>query len=125
MAVRLVEVVLLEGSVIEITIDVSRLNQIAAVPDVAFCVLIPEIGLVMGAIAFVVWMVTLEIVKLGINTFDEGAIEIILRHAQGNLRLCCNLCYGSLAETCRENKMTVTIRHVNNVLIQPHWSSHE
>ncbi|AJQ94750.1 hypothetical Protein YC6258_02712 [Gynuella sunshinyii YC6258] len=79
----------------------------------------------MGAIAFVVWMVTLEIVKLGINTFDEGAIEIILRHAQGNLRLCCNLCYGSLAETCRENKMTVTIRHVNNVLIQPHWSSHE
>ncbi|WP_082070675.1 hypothetical protein [Gynuella sunshinyii] len=54
MAVRLVEVVLLEGSVIEITIDVPRLNQIAAVPDVAFCVLIPEIGLVMGAIAFVV-----------------------------------------------------------------------
>ncbi|AJQ96203.1 type II secretory pathway, component ExeA (predicted ATPase) [Gynuella sunshinyii YC6258] len=67
----------------------------------------------------------LEIVKLGINTFDERAIEIILRHAQGNLRLCCHLCYGSLVEACRENKITVTIRHVNNVLIQPHWRSHE
>lgn len=67
----------------------------------------------------------LEIVKLGINTFDEGAIEVILRNAQGNLRLCRNLCYGSLVEACRENTMTVTIRHVNNVLVQPHWRSHE
>jgi MSHA biogenesis protein MshM len=39
----------------------------------------------------------LEIVKLSINTFDEGAIEVILRNAQGNLRLCRNLCYGSLS----------------------------
>ena len=67
----------------------------------------------------------LESVKLGINTFDEGAIGVILRHAEGNLRLCCHLCYGSLIEACRENKMTVTIRHVNNVLVQPHWRSHE
>jgi MSHA biogenesis protein MshM len=29
----------------------------------------------------------LEIVKLGINTFDEGVIEVILHNAQGNLRL--------------------------------------
>ncbi|MEJ2045954.1 MAG: hypothetical protein P8X89_22075 [Reinekea sp.] len=67
----------------------------------------------------------LEIVKLGINTFDEGAIEVILCNAQGNLRLCRNLCYSSLVEACRENKMAVTIQHVNNVLIQPHWRSHE
>lgn len=67
----------------------------------------------------------LELVKLGVNTFDEGAIELILRNAQGNLRLCRNLCYGSLVEACRENKMTVMLRHVNNVLIQPHWRSHE
>jgi MSHA biogenesis protein MshM len=58
----------------------------------------------------------LKIVKLGINTFDEGAIEVVLRR---------NLSYGSLVEACRETKMTVTIQHVNSVLIQPHWRSHE
>lgn len=67
----------------------------------------------------------LENVKLGINTFDEGAIEVILRAAQGNLRLCRNLCYGSLIEACREAKKIVTITHVNAVLVQPHWRSHE
>lgn len=67
----------------------------------------------------------LEAVKLGINTFDDSAIELIIRNAQGNLRLCRNLCYGSLIEACRENKQIVTIRHVNDVLIQPHWRSHE
>ena len=66
-----------------------------------------------------------SLVKLGINTFDEGAIELILRNAQGNLRFCRNLCYGSLVESCRENKMTVTLRHVNNMLLQTHWRSHE
>lgn len=67
----------------------------------------------------------LENVRLGINTFDSGAIEIILRAAQGNLRLCRNLCYGSLIEACRESKKIVTITHVNSVLVQPHWRSHE
>jgi MSHA biogenesis protein MshM len=67
----------------------------------------------------------LENVKLGINTFDSGAIELILRNAQGNLRLCRNLCYGSLIEACRETKKIVTITHVNAVLVQPHWRSHE
>jgi MSHA biogenesis protein MshM len=67
----------------------------------------------------------LENVKLGINTFDGGAVEIILRAAQGNLRLCRNLCYGSLIEACRETKKIVTITHVNAVLVQPHWRSHE
>lgn len=67
----------------------------------------------------------LENVRLGINTFDSGAIEIILRSARGNLRLCRNLCYGSLIEACRETKKIVTITHVNSVLVQPHWRSHE
>jgi hypothetical protein len=39
--------------------------------------------------------------------------------------LCRNLCYGSLIEACREAKKTVTITHVNNILVQPHWRSHE
>ena len=67
----------------------------------------------------------LESVRLGINTFDSAATELIVRSAQGNLRLCRNLCYGSLIEACRETKKIVTISHVNNVLVQPHWRSHE
>lgn len=67
----------------------------------------------------------LEAVKLGLHTFDEGAIELILRSAQGNLRLCRNLCYGSLVEACRNNKRNVSIQQVNDVLVQPHWRSHD
>lgn len=67
----------------------------------------------------------LEAVKLGANVFNETALEIIIKSAQGNLRLCRNLCYGSLIEACRENKKIVNTGHVNSVLIQPHWRSHE
>lgn len=67
----------------------------------------------------------LEAVRMGINTFDNAAIELIIRSAQGNLRLCRNLCYGGLIEACRENRKIVTISHVNNILVQPHWRSHE
>lgn len=67
----------------------------------------------------------LEAVRMGINTFDSAAIELIIRSAQGNLRLSRNLCYGSLIEACRETKKIVTISHVNSVLVQPHWRSHE
>ena len=67
----------------------------------------------------------LEKVRLGINTFDPAAVEIIIRSAEGNLRLCRNLCYGSLIEACREVKKIVTIRHVNAILIQPHWRTHD
>jgi type II secretory pathway predicted ATPase ExeA len=67
----------------------------------------------------------LDAVRLGANTFDEGAIELILRSVQGNLRACRNLCYGSLVEACQENKKIVSLTHVNNVLVQPHWRSHE
>lgn len=67
----------------------------------------------------------LEAVHLGVNTFDQGATELIIRNASGNLRLCRNLCYSSLVEACRDGKRSVSIQHVNNVLIQPHWRSHE
>lgn len=67
----------------------------------------------------------LEAVRLGANTFDDAAIELILRAAEGNLRLCRNLCYGSLIEACRNSKRIVSISQVNDVLIQPHWRSHE
>ena len=67
----------------------------------------------------------LEAVKMGVNTFDSGAIEVIIRSSTGNLRLCRNLCYASLIEACREAKKIVTISHVNQVLVQPHWRSHD
>lgn len=67
----------------------------------------------------------LESARMGINTFNEGAMELIIRSAQGNLRLCRNLCYGSLINAAREAQKTVTLTHVNSVLIQPHWRSHE
>lgn len=67
----------------------------------------------------------LEAVKLGINTFNDSSVELIIRSAQGNLRLCRNLCYGSLIDAARQNTKIVSISHVNAVLVQPHWRSHE
>lgn len=67
----------------------------------------------------------LEAVRMGINTYDPAAIELIIRSAQGNLRLCRNLCYGSLIEAARETQKMVTITHVNAVLVQPHWRTHQ
>jgi MSHA biogenesis protein MshM len=63
--------------------------------------------------------------RLGTHVFDDGAQEVILRYAQGNLRRCRHLCHSSLLEACRANQRTVTIQHVSAVLIQPHWRSHE
>jgi type II secretory pathway predicted ATPase ExeA len=67
----------------------------------------------------------LEAARMGINTFNEGAMELIIRSARGNLRLCRNLCYGSLIDAARETQKIVTIAHVNSVLVQPHWRSHD
>ncbi len=67
----------------------------------------------------------LDNVNLGKNTFDESAIELITRSADGNLRLCRNLCHGSLIQACKQTKKQVTTSHVNAVLIQPHWRSHD
>ena len=63
--------------------------------------------------------------KLGANVFDEGAIELIARAVDGNLRLCRNLSYYSLVEACRQNQRQVNIHHVNTILVMPHWRSHE
>jgi len=67
----------------------------------------------------------LENARMGINTFDEGALQLIIRSAEGNLRVCRNLCLASLIEAARNNKKQVSITHVNQVLVQPHWRSHE
>ena len=63
--------------------------------------------------------------ELPANVFDENAIDLIIRSVDGNLRLCRNLCYGSLVETVHAKQKIVTNQMVNRVLIQPHWRSHE
>lgn len=67
----------------------------------------------------------LAAVGLGAHTFDEGALHIILRAVQGNLRLCRNLCYASLLAACLDGQRIGTVTHVNSALVQPHWRSHE
>lgn len=62
---------------------------------------------------------------LGANTFDESALQIVLRAVQGNLRLCRNLCYASLVATGLDHQRLCTVSHVNAALLQPHWRSHE
>ena len=59
------------------------------------------------------------------DCIDDAALQLILRNVQGNLRLCRNLCHTSLITTCRDKQRIVTPRHFNDVLIQPHWRSHD
>jgi MSHA biogenesis protein MshM len=66
-----------------------------------------------------------DAVKLPKNTFEDGALELIFRSVQGNLRLCANLSFASLLEACRQGDRVVDHTHVNAILIQPHWRSHE
>ena len=67
----------------------------------------------------------LHAVKLPESTFDDAALQVIVRHAEGKLRLARNLCHGSLLQACLTGERSVSITHVNEVLIQPHWRSHQ
>jgi len=67
----------------------------------------------------------LAAVGLGAHTFDEAALQVVLRAVQGNLRLCRNLCYAGLIATCLDHQRICTVSHVNAALQQPHWRSHE
>jgi len=58
---------------------------------------------------------------LGHNTFSEGALELIVRSADGILRWARNLCLSCLLEAVRDRNKTIDIDIVNRVLIQPHW----
>ncbi|AVP98753.1 hypothetical protein C7S18_16845 [Ahniella affigens] len=74
-------------------------------------------------IAFII--AELAAVGLGANTFDEAALQVIARAVQGNLRLCRNLAQASLIAACLDHQRIVTVNHVNNAFLQPHWRSHE
>ena len=63
----------------------------------------------------------LDRVGLGHNTFTQPAIDLIVRSADGVLRLARNLCVGCLIEAQRSAHKTIDIDNVNRVLLQPHW----
>jgi MSHA biogenesis protein MshM len=58
---------------------------------------------------------------LGHNVFAEEALCLLVRSADGILRRARNLALGSLIETVRDQTRTVELKHVNAVLVQPHW----
>jgi MSHA biogenesis protein MshM len=63
----------------------------------------------------------LDRVGLPHNTFTQGALDLIVRSADGVLRQARNLCVGCLIEAVRSAHRTIDIDNVNRVLMQPHW----
>jgi MSHA biogenesis protein MshM len=67
-----------------------------------------------------------ELDRLGLahSTFTSGAMELILRSADGVLRRCRNLCLSSMLEAVRVAAgRTIDIDVVNRILLQPHWQN--
>jgi len=58
---------------------------------------------------------------LGHNTFSPEALALIVRSGEGLLRRTRNLCLGSLTEAVRDQTRIADLKHINRVLIQPHW----
>lgn len=63
----------------------------------------------------------LDRIKLGHNTFTEGALELIVRSADGVLRRARNLCLACMLQAVRDADKFIDIDNVNRVLVQPHW----
>jgi hypothetical protein len=64
----------------------------------------------------------LDRIGLAHNTFTAGAMELIIRTADGVLRRCRNLCLASMLEAVRASAgTTIDIDLVNRILLQPHW----
>jgi type II secretory pathway predicted ATPase ExeA len=64
-------------------------------------------------------------VGLGHNTLTPEALALIVRSAEGILRRARNLCLSCLLEAVRDQTKTVDLKHVNHVLLQPHWRKHD
>ena len=63
----------------------------------------------------------LDRIGLGHNTFNQAALDLIVRSADGVLRKTRNLCLSCMLEGVRAGEKTIDIDIVNRVLIQPHW----
>lgn len=62
-----------------------------------------------------------EALELGHNPFTAEALALIVRSGEGLLRRTRNLCLSSLIEAVRDQTRSVDLKHVNRVLLQPHW----
>ena len=58
---------------------------------------------------------------LGHNTFSGAAVNLVARSSEGVLRCVKNLCIGGMIEAVRDQTKTVDTKHINAVLLQPHW----
>jgi len=63
----------------------------------------------------------LDRVALAHATFSEDALALIIRSSEGILRRVRNLCIGCLLDCVRDRSKHVELKHVNRVLLQPHW----
>lgn len=63
----------------------------------------------------------LDKVALAHSTFSDDALSLIVRSSEGVLRRARNLCLSALLEAVRDRTKTVDLKHVNRVLLQPHW----
>ena len=55
------------------------------------------------------------------TTFTDAAVNLVNRTTGGVLRCVKNLCLGAMIEAVRDQTKIIDIKHVNAVLIQPHW----
>jgi len=60
-------------------------------------------------------------VALSHGTFTDDALGLIVRSSEGGLRKARNLCLGALLEAVRDRTKSVDLKHVNRVLLMPHW----
>jgi type II secretory pathway predicted ATPase ExeA len=58
---------------------------------------------------------------LALATFSDDALALIIRSSEGILRRVRNLCIGCLLDCVRDRSKHVELKHVNRVLLQPHW----
>jgi type II secretory pathway predicted ATPase ExeA len=58
-------------------------------------------------------------------TYTDDALALVVRSSEGILRRVRNLCIATLLEAIRDRTRTVDLKHVNRVLLQPHWRTHK
>ncbi len=58
---------------------------------------------------------------IGHQVFSDEARALLVRSADGILRRARNLAIGALVEAVRDQSRSVDLKHVNAVLVQPHW----
>ncbi len=66
-----------------------------------------------------------ENVGLPHSRIDQAALHLIANSTQGILRHAVHLTTSSLVGAVRSQSTTITTKHVNTALMQPHWREHD